>query len=73
LLIHDEDVAPRGARATDVDAVVAVFFSGLDHAVAAIRAELAARAALAVSARVGAVVALLADADDRVADVVVTQ
>src|SRR5262245_1488722 len=66
-LFDDQDAAARGAGATDVDAVVAVFFRGLSHAVAAVLAEFAARAALAVSARVHAVVTLFADADDRVA------
>src|SRR5215831_498691 len=66
-LFDDQDVAAGRAGAGDVDAVVAVFLPGLHHAVAAVRAELAARAALAISARVDAVVALFADADDPVA------
>src|SRR5690349_15589200 len=66
-LVDDQPLAPRRARLADVHAVVAVLVVGLDDAVAAVLAQLAAGGALAVAAGVLAVVALLADAQDAVA------
>src|SRR5207253_1632485 len=57
----------RGARVTVVDAVVAVLLVRLHDGVAAVRAQLAAGAALAVAAAVDAVVARLPEAEDSVA------
>src|SRR5262249_55151789 len=66
-LVDDQPLAAGRTGHADVHAVVAVFVVGLDDAVAAVFAQLAAGAADAVAAGVLAVVALFADADDGVA------